>query len=81
LQFISLLQPAVLLAILHLETFYTTDGANNSNDFSEVVIFFKHLVAFLAFAFECIGLAALLIVQKAFVPQSPSSLLAGLQQF
>jgi hypothetical protein len=37
LQVIALLQPAVLWASLHLQTSYTTDGANVCNDFSDGV--------------------------------------------
>jgi hypothetical protein len=42
LQFIALLQAAVISANLHLKAFYRRNGAKIPNDFSDVVNFFKN---------------------------------------
>jgi len=64
LQFIALLQAAFLSAILHLKTSYTTDGANVCDEISDALLFSKHIVICIVYAFEFIGLAVLLIAQK-----------------
>jgi len=64
LQFIAHLQPAVLSAILHLKTSYTTDWANVCGEISDALLFSKLIVICIVYAFEFIGLAVLLIAQK-----------------
>jgi len=42
--FIALLKPAVLSAILHVKTTYTTDGATISNDFPDALGIFQNIL-------------------------------------
>ena len=66
---------SVKSASLHLKTLYTTDGANISKDFSEVVNIFKSYCC-LSFIFMGIyRLRDVVVVHEAFVPQIPGFLL------
>jgi len=79
LQFIALLQPAVLWASLHLQTSYTTDGANVCNDFSDGLGFFFRKSLYLSRICICIYRPRGAVdCTESFCPTKPGFSVAGL---